>query len=118
MKITAVSFGKKLGGAFGIILVLLAAISAISYFSTRNIAHQAHDAEEANALALMFGEKMVDHLDWLNTLDRFLARPEGNRLNLATDDHKCKLGKWLYGEERKRAQKHFPAIAAEFWRIF
>ncbi len=38
MKITTVTFGKKLGGAFGLILLLLAVISTVSYFAIGNLA--------------------------------------------------------------------------------
>ncbi len=110
MKFQNVSFGKKLGGAFGAGLLLLAAISLISYCSIRQMAGQASEAEKANQIALLFGAKIADHMDWLNTLDRFLIDPEGKRLQLQTDDHRCKLGQWFYSDERENAQESFPEL--------
>jgi methyl-accepting chemotaxis protein len=114
MKRIQLSFGQKIGGAFGIILLLLATNAAINFWATRNIARQAHEAEYANELAIIFSAKLADHLSWLNSLDSFLAHPQGQTLQVQTDDHKCALGHWLYGDARMSAQKHFPRMAALF----
>jgi methyl-accepting chemotaxis protein len=114
MKRIQLSFGQKIGGAFGIILLLLVTNAAINFWATRNIARQAHEAEYANELAIIFSAKLADHLSLLNSLDSFLAHPQGQTLQVQTDDHKCALGHWLYGDARMSAQKHFPRMSALF----
>lgn len=117
MNLLNLSFGKKMGGAFGVVLLLLTTTCLMSYLGTRNIAKKAHEAKQANELALMFANKLVDHLDWLNKLDRFLAHPEDSRLQIETNDHKCKLGGWLYGKERQQAEKLIPEMSALFAKL-
>ena len=111
MQFVDVSFGKKLGGAFGVVLVLLTIISLTSYTAIQTISQQTLQAGETNKLSLLFGEKLIDTMDWLQKINTFLMSPSDSGLQVETDDHKCKLGQWLYGSERKKAVEHFPAVA-------
>jgi methyl-accepting chemotaxis protein len=117
MKITDISFGKKIAGAFGVVLVLLVAISLTSYLSSRNIARLSHQADEMNRLYMLFGDKIIDHLDWLRKLEQVLMSSGTGGLQVETDDHRCKLGQWLYGQERQAAEKSFPALAPLLSRL-
>ena len=117
MKITNVSFGKKIAGAFGLVLILLIAISLTSYLSSRNIARLSQQTSETNRLYILFGEKIVDHLDWLRKLEEAFMSSGGRGLQVETNDHKCKLGQWLYGPERQAAEKNFPALAPLLSRL-
>jgi methyl-accepting chemotaxis protein len=117
MRLQDISFGKKLSGAFGVILVLLAIISLTSYRAIQAISHNALEAEKTNELALMLNEKVADHLDWLQKVNAYLMSPEKGGPQVQTDDHKCNLGKWLYGADRNRTVELFPALAQRLSRI-
>jgi methyl-accepting chemotaxis protein len=54
--------------------------------------------------------KEVEHHLWVGELDRLFMDnlPE---LKIQTDDHKCALGKWLHGEEAKKAVEGKPELA-------
>ena len=72
MQFVDVSFGKKLGGAFGVVLVLLTIISLTSYTAIQTISQQTLQAGETNKLSLLFGEKLIDTMDWLQKINTFL----------------------------------------------
>jgi methyl-accepting chemotaxis protein len=105
------SFGKKMGVAFGTVIVLLTVISLTGYRATQDVSRLARQAEETNQLAVLFGEKIIDHLDWLQKVDTYLMSPTADGLQVETDDHNCKLGQWLYGPGRKQAAEQFPGLA-------
>jgi methyl-accepting chemotaxis protein len=65
MRLKDVSFGKKLGGAFGVVLVLLMAMGLTSYRAIQTISHRALEAEKTTEQALVLSQKIV------NSLDRF-----------------------------------------------
>ena len=55
--------------------------------------------------------KESDHLKWTATIDKLFVQnlPE---LKIETDDHKCSLGQWLYGEGAKKAVEKDPDLAS------
>ena len=55
-------------------------------------------------------EKEVDHLNWRSKVEELFIKnlPE---LVITTDDHKCGLGKFVYGQEGQRASESDPEIA-------
>jgi len=56
----------------------------------------------------------IGHLDWKNKVAVQLAAPNCKKIEAETDEHKCKLGKFLYGEERKHFEAHWPFLAPMF----
>ena len=67
-----------------------------------------HQADEH--LPKFLVEKEVDHLKWVAKVEELFLKnlPE---LNVTTDDHKCGLGKFLYGDAGKKAAKSDPELA-------
>ena len=55
--------------------------------------------------------KEVDHLKWVAAVNEIFLKnlPE---LKVQTDDHKCSLGKWLFGKDAKKAVEGHPELAA------
>ncbi len=56
------------------------------------------------------GEKVIDHLEWMNKIEQLflLNLPE---LKVQTDPTRCKLGKWIYGVEARKAAEGKPELA-------
>ncbi len=49
-------------------------------------------------LRIELKNREIDHLNWMNRLsDLFIQKPD--RLKIQFDDHKCKLGQFLYGKK-------------------
>ena len=61
-------------------------------------------------LPKLLAEREIDHLKWINEVERLFV-DNAATLNIQTDDHKCGLGKWLYGEKGKRAAERDPELA-------
>lgn len=111
MKWKDLSFGKKLAIGFGTIIVLLIISAAASYTGINKIQKSSDSALLSGALYDLFSEKMMDHYKWLNNVDIALLDDTIRNLNVQTDDHKCQLGTWLYGEGRKKAETDFPFMS-------
>ncbi|MCB2182189.1 MAG: CZB domain-containing protein [Desulfobulbaceae bacterium] len=105
------TIGKKIVLGYSVIILLLVAFSALNYFG---IGHLVEDAEEViagNKLNGILTQREVDHLNWVAELSSFLNDSSVTTLKVETDDHKCGLGKWLYGNGRKEAEKLIPSLA-------
>ena len=94
-----VSIGVKIGGGFGIFLVLLAVISLGSFLGLRTIQDHSHLLLEHNREKAFLLEKQIDHLNWLGKVNEIFLRDGVSKLEVEFDDHKCGFGKWLYSEE-------------------
>jgi len=86
----------------------------ISFIGINHIIADAHEVVAGHELYLTLTEREVDHLNWAGKVGLFFTDPAVTRLEVETDDHKCKLGKWLYGEERKQAEAMLPKLAPLF----
>jgi len=94
-----VSVGKKIGGGFGLFLVLLVTISVGSYLGLRTIENHSHLLLEHNTDKAFLLEKQIDHLNWLSKVNEIFLRDDVSKLEVETDDHKCGFGKWLYSDK-------------------
>jgi len=106
------SIGKKLAAGFGSILSLLVIMSIFSW-----IGFQFVNTESANSVHLLgikelLLQKEIDHLQWRNSVMEFFTDTQKENLDVQTDDHKCQLGIWLYGNERKDAEAIVPEITS------
>lgn len=105
------SLMTKLGIGFGTVLLLMSVISIFSWRGFANLENQINQTEYLNSLSQLMLQKEVDHLKWRAMVADFLIHPEQAVLNVETDDHKCKLGNWLYSEKRKNAEKIMPELS-------
>ena len=114
MNLKDLSIAKKLSAGFGFVLLLLIAVSAISLMSSDPSCIDMDNVMVANNLKqTMFGLEK-DHLKFLNKAQKFFIDPNMEKMDVQTDDHKCRLGKWLYGEDRRDAEKVVPQLAPIF----
>ena len=105
------TIGRKIGLGFGVIMILLVAVASLSYTGIDGIVANAGEVITGNKINGNMAQKEVDHLNWVNEVSGLLTDKEITKLTVQTDDHKCGFGKWLYGPERKEAEKSVPSIA-------
>jgi methyl-accepting chemotaxis protein len=102
---------RKIIMGLGVTLLLLAAIALMSYMGMARLVVDSEGVINSNRLDGLFAQKEVDHLKWANNLLTYLVAGKKGTLHLETDDHKCALGTWLYGQGRKEAEAMVPALA-------
>ena len=99
MKMQDMKIGVKLSIGFGIILLLLIIISVYNinrFLEAKAISNTTSENEKNYAFML---SKEIDHLNWMSAVTDLFLKEDVTSLNVQTDDHKCGLGQWLYGEE-------------------
>ncbi len=94
-----VSIGTKIGGGFGLLLVLLVVISVGSFLGLRTIEDHSHLLLEHNGDKAFLLEKQIDHLNWLGKVNELFSREGVSKLEVETDGHKCGFGKWYYSDK-------------------
>jgi methyl-accepting chemotaxis protein len=109
--------GKKFAVGFGGILILLAVVAGWSFFGINDIVDNAGEVISGNQLDGMLAQKEVDHLNWAGKVNALLTDEKVTALNVETNDHRCAFGKWLYGQERRDAEKMVPSLAPLFKKI-
>lgn len=102
--------GMKLGVGFGFVMLFLSVIAGTGYFSIRGIMSDAENMIDGANLKEFSKGKEIDHLRWISVLSDFMQDKNIKQLALEVDDSKCGLGKFLYGEKRKWAEKVVPTL--------
>ncbi len=105
------SIVKKLSIGFGFIGLLLLVISTVSGLGFKKLSKEIDQNIYLSNLVEVMLEREIDHMNWQNKVIIFLLNEDSTTLKVKTDDHACALGKWLYGDERRKAEAVFPAIA-------
>tara|TARA_Y100001933_G_scaffold233790_1_gene253376 strand:+ start:48100 stop:50085 length:1986 start_codon:yes stop_codon:yes gene_type:complete len=83
-------------------IVLLMAFTAIFiYRSAVSVEKNTAMAQRYQGWSSLVTEKEVDHLAWVNKLNQTVVN-NLDSVTVQTDDHKCAMGKWLFGEESKQ----------------
>ena len=117
MRWNDLSIVKKLSIGFGFIGLLLIIISTVSGLGFKNLSKEIDHNIYMSNLAEELLEREIDHIIWQNKVILFLADEHATTLIVKTDHNACKLGKWLYGDERKQAETLLPAIAPMLKRL-
>ena len=105
------TIGRRIVLGFGAVLALLAVAGILSYVGVGGIVQNAREVIEGNKLDGELAQDELDHLNWVNKLNKLLTDDAVNKIDVVTDPHKCKFGKWLYGEGRKKAEAMVPSLA-------
>lgn len=106
-----ISIFKKVGLGPGIVLLFLVGISFQSVSGISGILGDSKEVIYGNTLDGVFAQKEVDHLNWANRIGKLLNGEDPKTLEIKTDHETCSLGKWLYSDERARAEEMVPALA-------
>ena len=100
----------KFAIGFGSILLLLVSLGMWSISGIGNIVGNAGEVIAGNKLRGDFVQKIVDHLNWTNEINKLLTDKNVHEINVQVDPHKCGFGKWYYSDERKKAEELVPEI--------
>jgi len=105
------TIGKRIALGFGAVLALLVVLGVLIYTGVGGIVNNAQLVINGNKLDGMLAQKEVDHLNWVSKVNALLTDDRVTTLQVETDDHECGFGRWLYGEERKEAERLVPGVA-------
>jgi methyl-accepting chemotaxis protein len=111
------SLAKKLATGFGSVLLLFVAVTAICITNSRTTLQNIEHVIFADNLQNTMLKREADHLGFLNKAQIFFIDPTMKKMKMQVDDHKCKLGKWLYGDARQEAVKALPELAPFFTKM-
>jgi methyl-accepting chemotaxis protein len=106
-----IPIGGKLGIGFGLVLLFLSIISVFSWYGFHFINGGIDENLYLSGIKELALQKEIDHLQWRNSVSDLFSDVQKKSLDAEADDHKCKLGVWLYGPERKNAEAALPGIA-------
>ncbi|ACS78111.1 methyl-accepting chemotaxis protein [Maridesulfovibrio salexigens] len=95
---------------FGAVLLLLVLLGGWSISGIGTIVGNAEEVIAGNKLRGDFVQKIVDHLNWANEVNRLLTDKDVHEIDVQADPHKCGFGKWYYSEDRKKAENLVPEI--------
>jgi methyl-accepting chemotaxis protein len=105
------SMAKKLFIGFGSVGLLLIIISTVSWVGFSKLSNKFDQNIYLNDLTDIMLKREIDHMNWQNKVIIFLLDDNASTLKVKINDHACKLGKWLYGDERKKAETVLPSLA-------
>jgi methyl-accepting chemotaxis protein len=101
---------QKLSIGFGLLILLLVTTGIISFIGIDDIVDNADEVIQGNKLNTMLAQNEVYHLSWAGQVNALITDETVTSIDVETDDHKCGLGRWLYGEERQNAEKLVPSL--------
>ena len=111
MRWNDLSMAKKLAIGFGFVGLLLVTISTVSWLGFSKLSTKINQNIYLNESAEIMLKREIDHMNWQNKVIIFLLDENSTTLKVSSDDHACKLGKWLYGEGRKKAEQTLPSLS-------
>jgi len=111
MRFQQLTIGQKITTGFGAILLLVLLLGLFNLLGINGIVSKAEEVIAGNKLDGLLAQKVVDHLSWTNKVTSALIDPQARKVEVETDDHKCGLGKWLYGTERQGLASATPSLA-------
>ncbi len=103
--------GKKIGGGFGLVLLLMAVSGLLVYTGVGGIVDNAQEVIAGNKLDGSLAQKEVDHLAWATKVNSFLTDSRVKKLDVQINPRECGFGRWYYGQGRKDAETLVPTLA-------
>ena len=104
--------GKKIGFGFVVVLVLLVVLAGAAVYGINGMRSGVSTSIDVGKLNAELLRKKVDHLNWTAKVSLLFTDDAVSQVDVQTDDHKCALGKWLYGQSRKESELSVPALAS------
>ena len=105
------SIGIKIGVVFGLVLLLATGIGGVGLLKVSQMGVDINQVLTVNAINVALAKREADHLRFAAKISAFFQDASIATLDVETDDHKCKLGQWLYGEGRKEVERDYPVLA-------
>ncbi len=117
MKWNDLPIAKKLSIGFGFVGILLTIISAVSWNGFSKLSQEIDHNIYLNSLQELMLKREIDHINWQNKVIIYLLDDNATQLKVKMDHRACKLGKWLYGDKRKEAEKKLPFLTPLFKQL-
>jgi methyl-accepting chemotaxis protein len=111
------TIGKRIWIGFAVILLLLTMLGSISYYVIQHMGTLRDADNLAMSAAIKIHEVERDHLAWVNAVSDLFLNKDVMKLDVQTDDHQCKFGKWLYSDEITSLAEVDPEIARTLEKI-
>jgi len=102
------------------ILAMLIVIGALFWdaLSTiRTLSRDSRAINDAGGVSSLMLAREIDHLNWINALQRYVFDSGQTNLTIQDDPHKCGFGQWYYGAGRKEASAKFPELEDELRKM-
>lgn len=106
------SIGAKLGGSYGLLVLLFVAVAVANFASFRGLNRAVDASTEAQEAQVMLAQREVDHFNWMRSLGELFLNDAVTEVTVQMDDHKCGLGSWLYDPEMRKAAASDPELMA------
>ena len=100
MNFKNIKLRQKFFMSFGLIVLLLIGTAMWSIYGIGGIIDNGEEVIDGNKLRNGIILRNLDHVKWVNQVDRFINDDDVTELHAETDPHKCKFGKWYYGDGR------------------
>lgn len=114
MRLKDISINAKLFSAFGTVLILLGTLAAASWSRFESTVRDINNSRFATTLNQEILAREIDHHAFMTKASTFFIDPNLQSMEVQTDPRLCSLGKMLYGEGRKEAERHLPKLIPMF----
>lgn len=108
------SMGKKVNRGFLVVLALLFGVGAIGFWGSGHLAKQARGVLDATTYDSTLMQLEITELNWFGEVSAGLSDQNCQKINIEIDGHKCALGRFLYGQERRELESRVPGVASYF----
>ena len=98
-------------------LLIIGVLSGRFLLTIERLSWEAHDVKDAGDIGALMLAREIDHLNWINALQKYVLDPKQTKLEVQVDPQKCGLGQWYYGEGRKKAVAEYPQLEAELRKM-
>jgi len=105
---------SKIKFGFGMLLVFLIALVSINFFEWGHVDGNIHFFSKVSDIPLELEHRKIDHLIWFSNLSNYVFDPDIKKLDVQTNDQQCELGKFLFSDRRKEAEKALPELIPIF----
>ena len=92
-------------------LLIIGVLCAKFMHTIEQLAKQTQAFGKGAEIAELILAREIDHLVWINNLQKYVLDPAQAPLQIQVDPRKCALGVWFYGKDGKDATVTFPQIA-------
>ena len=108
---------RKIVIFIGAMLIIIAALSMDALGTIGLLTRNSRAIKDSGDVSSLMLAREIDHLNWINSLQRYVFDPKQATLSIQDDPHKCGLGQWYYGSGRQEAIKKFPELEGELRKM-
>ncbi|MCB0283018.1 MAG: CZB domain-containing protein [Calditrichaeota bacterium] len=116
MSFTNIKIKYKIYGLVILSFAFLILITTAGLFGLSKIETKKEDIFRHEQVEKLFLHKEIDHLKWIAAVKNAII-DGSSRINVEKDPHKCALGQWLYGSQRKLIEEEIPTLIQKFISI-